>query len=73
MARADKDFMGQPRPARPHTHGSIDATHLMLGFLLLLIGIAAIIGVVVAISSGQPTVAIIIGVVAAAFFSRVLC
>ena len=37
------------------------------------IAVGAIMGVVVALSSGQPTVAMIIGLVAAAFFARVGC
>jgi hypothetical protein len=46
---------------------------LLLGFLLVLIGISAIVGVVVAAMSGQGTVALIIALFAAAFFSRVFC
>jgi len=41
--------------------------------LLFLIGIAAIVGIVVTTAIGQPTVALIIALFAAAFFSRVAC
>lgn len=58
---------------RPATGGSINGTRILMGLTLLVIGIAAVMGVVVALSSGQPTVALIIGLVAAAFFTRVSC
>lgn len=57
----------------PAAGGSIHGTRVLLGVLLLLIAIAAITGVVVALTSGQPTVAFVIGLVAVAFFSRVGC
>ena len=44
-----------------------------MGLLLLLIAVGAVMGVVVALTSGQPTIALIIGLVAAAFFARVGC
>lgn len=44
-----------------------------MGLLLLLIAVASITGVVFALSSGQPTVAFIIGLIAVAFFSRIGC
>jgi hypothetical protein len=44
----------------------------VLGFVLSIVGvIAAISGVVVAVMMGQTTIAIIIGIVAGAFFARV--
>lgn len=57
----------------PAAHGSISGHKMLMGVLLLLIAVAAITGVVVALSSGQPTVAFIIGLVSVAFFSRVGC
>lgn len=46
------------------------ASHrLLLSFLLATIGITAIVAVVVAAAMGQSTVAIIVGLVAAAFFA----
>ena len=53
--------------------GSINGMRVLLGLLLLVIAVGAITGVVVALSSGQQTVALIIGLVAAAFFARVGC
>jgi hypothetical protein len=53
--------------------GSINGTKVLLGIVLLLIAIASITGVVVAVSSGQPQIALIIGLLAAAFFCRVGC
>jgi hypothetical protein len=46
---------------------------VLLGFVLLLIAIASITGIVVAASSGQPQIALIIGLLSAAFFCRVGC
>jgi len=44
-----------------------------MGVLVLLIAIAAVAGIVVTMSNGQTDAAIVIGIFAAAFFSRVLC
>ncbi|OFJ55084.1 hypothetical protein [Mycolicibacterium grossiae] len=57
----------------PAAGGSINGMRVLMGLLLLLIAVAAISGVVVALTSGQPTVAFIIGLVSVAFFSRVGC
>ena len=57
----------------PAAHGSINGMKVLMSIVLLLIAVAAITGVAVALSSGQPTVAFLIGLVAAAFFSRVGC
>jgi hypothetical protein len=74
MAGANKDSSGEPRPVRPvHPSSSLDGHRVLLGVLLVLIGISAIVGVVVAAVSGQGTVALIIALFAAAFFSRVGC
>jgi hypothetical protein len=74
MFGANEDSTGKPKPAPPITRGSfIDGHHLLLGFLLVLIGISAIVGIVVAAVSGQGTVALIIALFAGAFFSRVGC
>ncbi|BBY31448.1 hypothetical protein [Mycolicibacterium sediminis] len=64
----------QPKTALPPAAGgSISGMRVLMGLLLLLIAVAAISGVVVALTSGQPTVAFIIGLVAVAFFSRIGC
>jgi hypothetical protein len=74
MVGANEDPNGEPKPAPPITpHSSIDGHRLLLGFLLVLIGISALVGVVVAAMSGQGTIALIIALFAAAFFSRVGC
>lgn len=52
---------------------SVDGTRVLLGVLLLVIAVAAITAVVITASSGQTNLAIIIGIFAAAFFSRILC
>jgi hypothetical protein len=57
----------------PAAGGSINGMRVLLGLVLFVIAVASIMGVVVALSSGQPTVALIIGLVAAAFFARVGC
>lgn len=66
----------QHGPARPRvtSSGAVNGHRvLLMGILLMLIAVAAISGVVFALSTGQPTVALIIGLVAGAFFSRVGC
>ena len=63
----------QPRSLPHAAGGSINGMRVLMGLMLLVILVGAITGVVVALSSGQPTVAIIIGLIAAAFFTRVGC
>ncbi len=57
--------------ARRAAGGAIHGTRILLGVLLLLIGVASIVGIVVTMRNGQTDAAIIIGIVAAAFFTRV--
>jgi hypothetical protein len=74
MIGPDNGKLGQPRTALPPAAGgSINGMRVVMAILLFVIAVGAIMGVVVAISSGQPTVAIIVGLVAAAFFARVGC
>jgi hypothetical protein len=73
MVGSNEDSIEEPKPAPPIPSSSIDGHRLLLGLLLLLIGISAIVGVVVAAASGQGTVALIIALFAGAFFSRVFC
>lgn len=54
-------------------HGSVNGHKVLMGILLLLIAVAAISGVAFALSTGQPTIAFVIGLIAVAFFSRVGC
>ena len=54
------------------THAAHSA-HWLLALLLAAILIAAIAGVVVALSSGMPTVAIVVALVTGAVFAGVLC
>ena len=59
--------------ARAH-NGAVNGRRvLLMGTLLLLIAVAAVSGILFAMSSGQPQVALIIGLVSAAFFSRIRC
>jgi hypothetical protein len=53
--------------------GSISGARVMMAILLVLIALAVITGVAVAMTSGQPTVAFVIGLVGLAFFSRAFC
>ncbi|OPX05469.1 hypothetical protein [Mycobacterium sp. AT1] len=69
MIGPDNAKLAPPRAAG----GSINGMRILMALLLLAIAVGAITGVVVALSSGQPTVALIIGLVAAAFFARVGC
>jgi uncharacterized membrane protein len=62
------------RTALPHAAGgSVNGMRLLMAFVLLAIFIAAIAGISVALSSGQWQIALLIGLVSAAFFSRVGC
>lgn len=66
----------QHGPVRPRvtTSGAVNGHRvLLMGILLMLIAVAAISGIVFALSTGQPTVALVIGLVSGAFFSRVGC
>lgn len=75
MIAANDESRAEPHPAPPVTRGGshIDATHLMMGVLLFVIAVSAIVGIVVAATSGQGTIALIIALFAGAFFSRVFC
>ncbi|BDX30657.1 hypothetical protein TUM20985_12040 [Mycobacterium antarcticum] len=74
MIGRDNAELSQPRTAMPTAaHGSINGMRLMLGILLFIIAVGAIMGVVVALSSGQWQVAMIVALVAGAFFARVGC
>jgi hypothetical protein len=73
MIGADDEPTGRRLPPRPLVSRPSAEIRWALGALLVLIGIAAIVGVVVAAVSGQPTMALIIALFAGAFFSRVAC
>jgi hypothetical protein len=74
MRGTHDDPVGQRQTALPRAAGgSINGTRMLLGVVLVLIAIASITGVVVAVTNGQPQVALIIGLIAAAFFARVGC
>jgi hypothetical protein len=53
--------------------GSISGARVMMAILLVLIAVAVVTGVAFAMSTGQPTVAFVIGLVGVAFFSRAFC
>lgn len=61
------------RPMPPAAGGSVNGIRLLMAVVFVLIAVASLTGVVVATLSGQPTIAIIIGLVAAAFFCGVAC
>jgi hypothetical protein len=74
MVGANEDSIGEPKSVRPvHPSSAVHGHRVLLGVLLVLIGIAAIVGVVFAAVSGQGTIALIIALFAGAFFSRVGC
>jgi hypothetical protein len=62
-----------PTALPPVAGGSINGMRVLMGLILFVIAVAAIMGVVVEVASGRPQVALIIGLVAAAFFARVGC
>lgn len=69
----NQDPMGLPHPAaRVVGHKTADH-HWVLGALLFLIVIAGIAGVVVAVMSGQPTIAIIIALITGAIVAGSTC
>lgn len=57
--------------AVPAVHGT--STRWLLNILLCTIGLAAIVAVVAATTMGQPTAALVIGLVSAAFFAGMMC
>ncbi len=66
--------LGQSKKVVPHAAGgSISGVRVLMGIILFFIGIAAVTGVAMAVSSGQPALAIAIGLIAGAFFCRVGC
>ncbi|MDX1890468.1 hypothetical protein [Mycolicibacterium sp. 050158] len=73
MIEPNDGKLSRPRTAPPAAGGSINGMRILMGLLLFAILVGSIMGVVVALSSGQPTVALIIGLIAAAFFARVGC
>jgi hypothetical protein len=74
MRGSHDDPIGQRQQALPRAAGgSINGHRMLLGIVLVLIAIASITGVFVALSSGQWQVALIIGLLSAAFFARVGC
>jgi hypothetical protein len=74
MAGVNNKHFGGPRPVRPvHPGSAVHGHRVLLAVLLVLIFIAAVVGVVFAAVSGQGTIALIIALFAGAFFSRVGC
>jgi DNA-binding LytR/AlgR family response regulator len=74
MAGAHDDPFVQPVAApRVVSRRRSNAYRWMMGLLLLLIGISGIAGVAVAMSVGQPTVAILIALVVGAIFAGISC
>lgn len=57
----------------PAAGGSVNGIRLLLAIMFVLIALASVSGVVFAAMTGQPTIAIAIGLVAAAFFCGVVC
>ena len=53
--------------------GKPSVAHWLLGALMVLIGIAAIVGIVVTVSMGLTNVALAIGLIGCAFFARAFC
>ena len=71
MLASPDGHMDQARNELPRA--AINGMRVMMGILLVLIALAVITGVAVAMTSGQPTVAFVIGLVGVAFFSRAFC
>ena len=74
MVGLGKDPLEQSKNALPPAAGgSISGTRVLMAILLVLIAVAAVTGVAMSVSAGQPALAIAIGLVAGAFFCRVGC
>lgn len=63
---------GSLKPAHGAQRAHAANTRWLLSFLLCLIGLTAITAVVVAAAMGQSTVALIVGLVSAAFFAGLM-
>jgi hypothetical protein len=63
----------QPRVPTPLPGESLVDHHGFRRYLLIAIGVAALVAVVVAAAMGHATMAIIIGLISSAFFARVAC
>ena len=62
------------RTALPHAAGgSVNGMRVLMALILVALFVAAIVGVSMALSSGQWQIALLIGLISAAFFSRVGC
>jgi hypothetical protein len=73
MVGVNNHPIGLPQPAAPLVGRRSTGHHWVLGALLFLIVIAGIIGIVVAIMSGQATVAIIIALCTGAIVAGSSC
>jgi hypothetical protein len=73
MVGVNNKPLRQSHPAPIAHRGAISTRTWLMGTLLLLIAISAIAGIIVAAASGQTNVALIIALLAGAFFSRVAC
>jgi hypothetical protein len=73
MIGSQDDVVGKRQTEFARAGGSINGHRILLGIVLVLIAVASITGIVVALAGGQPTAAIIIGLISAAFFARVGC
>lgn len=73
MAAARRHPMTGPETRHMRAGGSIDGMRWVYAVLLAAIAIAALAGIVSAAAMGQTTLAVAIGIIALAFFSRVGC
>jgi hypothetical protein len=70
---ATRDAVTVSRVTRPGVGGSFDGIRWVKGLLLAVITICAVAGIVSTAALGQTQAALAIGIVALAFFSRVVC
>lgn len=62
-----------PTPLSVSRPAKASDSHWVLGLLMVLIGVAAVTGIVVAVSMGMTNMALAIGIVGCAFFARAWC
>jgi hypothetical protein len=69
----DGQVVPSPLAVARATRSSAHHTHWVLGLLMVLVGIGAVTGVIVAVTMGMTNLALAIGIVGCAFFARAWC
>lgn len=73
MLDAQDGMMSQSQAAQPRAAQSSDLKRVLLGILCLFVVIGAIVGGIVAFTSGMPALAFAIALVTGGFIARIGC